>query len=175
MDSPEVLEHRWSPGHILGNRTQFYSLQTSYNTSVVGLGLRPPVSEVWIINLFLSIVILGIIWCKQQKIITNVGTDQFIAVFSLILEILGVYWWIVSPVYTLRRQKDQIFSTLCLDKDYFDLWLHLQITNLLSFLVLCLRPSTGECVVVGLCSVRVCWTLWFLYCQVYSVFTYFEL
>lgn len=42
------------------------------------------------INLFLSLVILGIIWQKQQDTTTSVGADQFLAVFSLILEILGI-------------------------------------------------------------------------------------
>lgn len=70
---------------------------------------------------------------------------------------LGHSWWIVSSVYTLRKQKDQIFSTLCLDKDYFDLWLHLQITHLLSFSVPCFPPSARECIVAGLCSLPVCW------------------
>ena len=138
------------------------------------LDLRPPLSEVWIINLFLSVVILGIVWYKQQNITAHVGTDQFIAVFSLILEIWGVTGG-QSALCTLREQKLKIFSTLCFDKDCFDLWLHLQIINLLPFPVLCLHPSAAECVVAGLRSGSSCWALWFLYCQGYSVFTYFEL
>lgn len=44
---------------------------------------------------------------------------------------------------------------LCLDKDYFDLWLHLQISSLPLFPMLCLYPAACKCIVAGLCSVFV--------------------